>query len=153
MVESHILRIECDDAKGLVDKITGVLYRNGLNIINNGEFVDREINRFFMRTVFSGHADSQPILKELSACLPKRAVIQLAKDRKKDIILLATKEHHCLGDLLIRHSYGELHANVLAVISNHDTLSSLVKKFDIPYHHVSHEKKTNRFKGLNQALE
>ena len=57
MEGTYVLRVECADAKGLIHKITGVLYQYGLNIIQNGEFVDTEKKRFFMRTQFSGSAD------------------------------------------------------------------------------------------------
>ena len=136
---THILRIACSDEKGLVYKITEVLYKKGLNIIQNAEFVDHETERFFMRTEFSGQADSKDILKKLKPRLPEDAVIELTPERKKDIVIFATKEHHCLGDLLIRHAYGELQANVLAVISNYDSLKRLTDSFKIPFHFVSHE--------------
>ena len=141
-LNNHILRIACSDEKGLVYKITAVLYQKGLNIVQNGEFVDHETGCFFMRTEFSGDADSKDILKKLKPRLPKDAAIALAKRRKKDIVIFATKEHHCLGDLLIRHAYGELHANIRAVISNYDDLNRLTSSFKVPFHHVSHENRS-----------
>ena len=95
-----------------------------------------------MRTEFSGPTDSTAISKKLSSELPKNAVIELAKNRKKNIVIFATKEPHCLGDLLVRHAYGELHANILAVISNHASLDRLASSFKVPYFHVSHENRT-----------
>ena len=50
MEGTYVLRVECADAKGLIHKITGVLYRHGLNIIQNGEFVDTEKKRFSGRS-------------------------------------------------------------------------------------------------------
>lgn len=58
---------------------------------------------------------------------------------KKNIVILATKEAHALGDLLIRNFSGDLNANILAVIANHNTLGDLVTKFGIPFHCVPHE--------------
>ena len=139
MADTHILRIGCADQKGLVHKVTGVLFRKGLNIENNDEFVDHENKRFFMRTEFSGKADSKRLMREVQSLLPKGATVALSKDRKKNIILFATKEPHCLGDLLLRHAYGELHANILAVISNHHELKHLAAQFHIPYFCVPHE--------------
>jgi formyltetrahydrofolate deformylase len=54
-------------------------------------------------------------------------------------VVLASKEHHCLGDLLIRQAFGELNAKVLAVIANHAVLQPLVTKFELPFHFISHE--------------
>ena len=144
MTENHVLRIECADQKGLVHKVTGVLYRKGLNIVENGEFVDAAIKRFFMRTEVAGKADPKPILNELQRLLPKDATVEISKPRKKNIVILATSEPHCLGDLLMRHAYGELHANILVVISNHPTLKPLAEQFRAPYHSIPFGSKTRQ---------
>ena len=135
---TYILRIDCADRKGLVHNITGVLYRAGLNITSTHEFVDRESLHFFMRTEFVGGFVLEAVLWELKASLPEDAVISLTEKRRKDIVIMATREHHCLGDLLLRHRYGELNARVLAVISNYDELGDLVEMFGIPFRHISH---------------
>jgi len=136
--DKHILLIDCPDETGLVYKITGVLYRHSYNIVTNNEFVDREAKHFFMRTEFSGEQNPAVVLDELRALLPASANLRLANTSKRRIVVLATKEYHCLGDLLIRHAYGELNAEIQAVISNHDVLASLAHKFDVPFHYVSH---------------
>jgi len=138
-VKKHVLCIDCPDQKGLVHKITGVLFKHGLNVVNNGEFVDHAHNRFFMRTEFLGGPAENPGLDELKAVLPAEHNIRLVEQRPKNIVLMVTKEAHCLGDLLIRHAYDGLQANILAVIGNHDRLRPLVEKFGIPYHFISHE--------------
>jgi formyltetrahydrofolate deformylase len=137
-MESHILLIACSDRTGLIFQITGVLFRNNLNIISNAEYVDKDANGFFMRTEFSGTVDKPALLRELKALLPDNAFIQLNPRRKKNIVLLATKESHCLGDLLLRNYSNELNANVQAVISNYNDLRSLTEKFGIKYHFVDH---------------
>ncbi|WP_114784443.1 formyltetrahydrofolate deformylase [Botryobacter ruber] len=139
---SHVLLINCPDQPGLVYKITSVLYNYNLNVISNGEFVEREFSYFFMRTAFSGEFDREQLLSDLHAALPAGVDIKLTDQKKKDIVLLATKEHHCLSDLLIRHEFNELNANILAVISNYDVLEELTQKFNIPFHHISHEGKS-----------
>jgi formyltetrahydrofolate deformylase len=138
-VSTHILLIDCPDETGLVHRITGVLFRHGGNVVSNHEFVDRIAGHFFMRTEFSGDLDPLPVVTELKAILPAAATIRLADAVPRRIVVLATKEPHCLGDLLIRHEYGELNASIAAVIANHDTLGSLVERFGIPFHHVGHE--------------
>src|SRR5215216_4576783 len=149
---SHILLINCPDQSGLVHKITGVLYKHKLNVISNGEFVERTFNHFFMRTEFSGDFSREQLLKDMHASLPEGVIIKLSDNRKKDIIILATKEHHCLGDLLIRHAFNELQANILCVISNHKTLKELTQKFDIPFYFIDHENK-NREDHENEILK
>jgi formyltetrahydrofolate deformylase len=136
---AHLLLIQCPDERGLIYKITGVLYAHGLNILRNSEFVERDGNVFFMRTELAGPVTNEALLAELRAALPATADIRLTDNRKKNIVLLVTKEHHCLSELLVRHAFGELNATIQAVISNHEVLSELTRKFDLPFHYLPHE--------------
>jgi formyltetrahydrofolate deformylase len=153
---SHILLINCPDQPGLVYKITAIIFKYDLNIISNGEFVERNTNYFFMRTEFSGSFDRDAFLQELKDALPQGVEIRLADKKKKDVVLLATKEHHCLSDLLIRHAFNELDANILCVISNYKVLEDLTNKFGIPFHYISHEgvsREDHEAAILNKAKE
>ncbi|TLP36268.1 formyltetrahydrofolate deformylase [Arcobacter arenosus] len=138
-MKEYILLIDTFDAKGLVYNVSKVLFANNLNIEQNAEYVDKETNKFFMRTVISGDLNENILLKELTEVLPKESTIKLNKKSKKNIVILATKESHVLGDLLIRYIDGELDANIQAVIANHDYLQDLVEKFNIPFHCISAE--------------
>lgn len=133
------LLIETNDQKGLVYNISKLLFEYDLNIENNSEYVDKETNKFFMRTVIEGKFDATKLYDDLTNILPQDSQIVIKKKVKKDIVILATKEMHCLGDLLIKHAAGELEANITAVVSNHNVLQSLVEKFEIPFEYVSHE--------------
>jgi len=133
------LLIDTTDEKGLVYKISKILYQYNLNIENNAEYVDKEKNKFFMRTVISGDFNKQNLLQDIKNILPQNATIKLSPNSKKDIVILATKEAHCLGDILIRYISGEINANIKAVIANHTILEDLVMKFNIPFVCVSHE--------------
>ena len=134
--------IDANDAKGLVYKISKIFYENNLNIITNNEFVDKVNNKFFMRSVVDGEIEKETLRDELLKELPSKATLQVLEPKKKNIVLMATKEMHALGDILIRHEAGELEANILGVISNYDTLKPLVEKFDIPFVTLSHENLT-----------
>lgn len=128
--------IDCEDAKGLVYKISKIFYDRGLNIDNNREFVDKEHGRFFMRTVVSGLFDVEELLESLQSITPIESHIRVIEPQDKKIILMVTKESHALGDILIRHEDGELGAQIECVIANHDTLEGLVRRFDIPFFHI-----------------
>lgn len=136
---THILMVHCDDEKGLIYKITSVINKHNLNIISNDEFVERNLNKFFMRTEFSGEFDKERFLQELRTLLPANVDIKLAATRKKDIVVLATKEYHCIGHLLLSNKFNDLNANILAVISNYSNLEELTGKFDVPFHYVDHK--------------
>lgn len=152
MGDTYILLINCFDEKGLVHRITGVLFRHGLNIVSNHEFVDRDTERFFMRTEFAGEFNRSKVEEELAALLPGDTRIVITPRRKKDIIVMVSREHHCLGDLLLRHEYDRLNACITAVISNHSFLEPLVRKFGIPFHCIPAER-TGREEHEARVLE
>ncbi|PIQ20490.1 MAG: formyltetrahydrofolate deformylase [Cytophagales bacterium CG18_big_fil_WC_8_21_14_2_50_42_9] len=139
----YTLLIHCPDRKGLIYNITQVVFQHNLNIISNGEFVDKENNYFFMRAEVSGEDIAPTQLEaDLRRALPPEANIDLLPQQKKKIVILVTKEHHCLGDLLLREQYNDLNAVILAIIGNYATLQPLAEKFGVPFHAVSHEGKT-----------
>ena len=135
----HILLVDCPDCPGLVHAITGVLFRAGANVISNHEFVATDSGRFFMRTACSGPLDDDAVQLAVQEILPAGSSVQMRRSIPRSIVVLASREHHCLADLLIRHEYGELGAQILAVVSNHENLRPLVEKFSVPFHTLSHE--------------
>lgn len=140
----HTLLMEGPDAKGLIFHVTSVLYNNECNILRQDEYVSPN-GWFFMRTEFVSADDfyTQKVLVDLRVKVPSEEIqFRLNTQKKKDVVLLCTKEHHCLSEILIRYAFEELNANVLAVVSNYNTLQPFVSKFGIPFHHVSAEDKT-----------
>lgn len=138
MNEQYRILIQCNDEKGLVYKVSSIFYHRNLNIISNHEFVDKTHNKFFMRSVVAGDIDVEDLKQELFNVLPKDSILEVIAPRKKRIVLMATKESHALGDILIRYEAGELDAQIVAVVSNYDLLEPLVSKFGIPFYTVSH---------------
>ena len=137
-----VLLVECPDQRGLVHAISGVLLRHGCNVVGNQEFVDAASGHFYMRTEFDGpegSATGQQLVAETLSSLPTGAQVRLAHPGPKRIVVLASREHHCQGDLLIRHQVGGINARIEAVISNHAVLGDLVRKFEVPFHHVPAE--------------
>ncbi len=139
MLETKILLTECPDSTGLVAKITNICYKHQLNILKNSEFVENETKRFFMRTELEGIFNDQTLLADLQFTLPEGSSYQLKPKARKRIVILVTKEAHCLGDILMKTYYGGLDVEIAAVVGNHDTLRQLTERFDVPFHLVSHE--------------
>ncbi|HHR6316952.1 TPA: formyltetrahydrofolate deformylase [Providencia alcalifaciens] len=138
-VQKKILRTICPDAKGLIAKITNICYKHQLNIIQNNEFVDHRTGRFFMRTELEGIFNDETLLADLDDALPEGSKRELNSAGRRRIVVMVTKEAHCLGDLLMKSAYDGLDVEIAAVIGNHDTLKNLVEQFGIPFHHISHE--------------
>jgi formyltetrahydrofolate deformylase len=144
MRRDYRVLIDCSDAKGLVYRISKVFFDFGLNMEKNSEFVDAQNGKFFMRSEVRGKMEPEALKAALAEALPDGAAIRVVAPRPKRIVLMATKESHCLGDILIRHEAGELEAEVVGVVANYDLLRPLVEKFGIPYVCVPHD-------GLSRA--
>ncbi|KUJ81458.1 formyltetrahydrofolate deformylase [Microbulbifer flavimaris] len=138
-MEKKILLTDCPDAKGLIAKITNICYKHQLNITKNDEFVDRERGRFFMRTALEGNFNDETLLEDLDMALPQGAERRLVPSGKKRLVLLVTREPHCLGDILMKCFAGALDVEIAAVIGNHPDLGPLVEKFEIPFYHLPAE--------------
>jgi len=136
MNEHYRVLIHCNDEKGLVYKVSSIFFHRNLNIISNNEFVDKAHNKFFMRSVVAGEIAPDVLRSELKAILPVNAHLEVIAPRKKRVVLMATKESHALGDILIRYEAGELDCHIVGVVSNYDLLEPLVSKFDIPFYTV-----------------
>ncbi|PWJ56621.1 formyltetrahydrofolate deformylase [Dyadobacter jejuensis] len=141
MAEHHILLMDGPDHKGLIYQVTRILFEHNQNVIRNDEYVSPS-GYFFMRTAFSGDVVVADLLQILKKELPEGLNLRINPNKKKDIVVMVTKEHHCLGDLLIRYAFDELDANILAVVSNYNILQPLVSKFGIPFHYITHENRT-----------
>lgn len=138
-MERKILLTDCPDAKGLIAKITNICYKHQLNIIKNDEFVDHNQGRFFMRTELEGRFNDATLMEDLDDALPDGSSRRLVPSGRKRLVILVTKESHCLGDILMKSYSGALDVEIAAVVGNYDVLADLTEKFGIPYHTVSHE--------------
>jgi formyltetrahydrofolate deformylase len=137
-----VIIIQCEDRVGLVADITSVLAKADCNIVSMREHVDQEENKFFVRIVVDGIADPGDIEKSITKLLPTNSVVRVNPVPEKKIVVLVTKEYHCLGDILTRNHFKTLGAEVLCVIGNHPDLKNITERFSIPFSLVSHENKS-----------
>tara|TARA_R110002126_G_scaffold10245_75_gene46771 strand:- start:14274 stop:15107 length:834 start_codon:yes stop_codon:yes gene_type:complete len=137
-MERKTLLTECPDSKGLIAQITNICYKHQLNIIRNTEYVDPVTGQFYMRTVLEGMFNDTTLLFDLDRALPAGSRRSLLSDNAKRVVVLVTKEAHCLGDILMKVFDGSLALDIAAIVGNYPELGSLADKFAIPYHHISH---------------
>jgi formyltetrahydrofolate deformylase len=138
----QIILIDCPDAVGLIHRITGVLEQRRLNIEANHEFVDASTKHFFFRAEVApadGPVAAEAVQADLEAVLPPGARVRVTRDERRPIVVCATREPHCLGELLLLDAVGELPGRIVGVVSNHDLLRGLVERFGVPFTHVPHE--------------
>jgi formyltetrahydrofolate deformylase len=134
-MKKYVLLVACPDQCGLISNGTKVLADNGLNIIDQHETVEKQSGIFFMRTVFEGDIDDS-LQQKLKAVFKGASTFELKEKVLPKVVVMASKEYHCLGDLLLKHKFNDLGAEILSVVSNHDTLKGLVERFDLPFVHI-----------------
>ena len=93
--------IDTQDKEGLIYKISSVILKMNCNIEKNDEFVDRENNHFFMRTQIKAdkNLSKDMIYTNLKKVLIGNSNIRIFDSTKKSIVILCSKEAHCLGDI------------------------------------------------------
>lgn len=122
--------------------ISSVVSKQQLNIVSMREYVDKIENLFFMRLEVEEIFNAEELEKQLRAVLPADATIHINPLPQKKIVVLVTKEYHCLADILIRNFFNTLGATVQCVIGNHNDLRDVCERFGIQFYHVSHEQKS-----------
>jgi len=139
------LVISCPDRVGIVAKVGDFLAEHGGWIVEANHYADPVTQWFFMRHCIK--ADSLPF--DLDTFKQKFDVIAQEFDMNwqihdsgspKKIVLMASKESHCLVDILHRWHSKELFCDIPCVISNHEDLRSLVEWHGIPFFHVPVDK-------------
>ncbi len=153
MEQVYRLTISCPDRVGIVAKVGEFVSSQGGWIVEANHYADTSIEQggsgwFFMRHCIK--ASSLPFgLEEF-----KQKFAPIAEEfemdwqindsaQAKKIILMVSKESHCLSDLLHRVHSKELFCDIPCVISNHDDLRSMVEWHGIPFFHVPVDK-TNK---------
>jgi formyltetrahydrofolate deformylase len=137
----YVITFGCPDRTGIVARIASFLAEAGGWIVEAAYHTDPETNWFFTRQEV--RADSLPFdvaelrqrFAEVQAGLDGQARITDTAERRR-VVILVSREAHCLYDLLGRVAANELDVDVRAVIGNHLDLAAITRAHGIPFHHV-----------------
>jgi formyltetrahydrofolate deformylase len=139
MTDTFILTLSCPDRLGLVHAVSGFLLEHGANIEEAAQYNDHDTGLFFMRVQFaSAHASLEQLqqaLQVFSAPFAMQCKLHKLSARMRTVIL-ASKQGHCLNDLLFRWKNGLLSIDIRAIISNHPDLKPLAASYGLPFHHL-----------------
>jgi formyltetrahydrofolate deformylase len=137
-----IVTLSCVDQPGIVHAMTTSVLSCGGNITENQQFTDPITHTFVMRTRFETDQSLTTVESSITAGLShlKPKITIRPVNQKKKALILVTTESHCLRDLLYLKELDELPIEIPAVISNHQTLRTLVESHGIPFHHIDTEK-------------
>jgi formyltetrahydrofolate deformylase len=145
------LLISCPDQPGIVAAASRFLTDAGANIVHSDQHTtDPRGGTFFMRMEFD-LALSPAARTELEARFAVGIAEPFAMDWRmsdasvrKRVVILVSREDHCLLDLLWRRRRGELQIDVPLVVSNHETLREDVESFGLPFGHLPVEPRRKR---------
>jgi formyltetrahydrofolate deformylase len=140
---SATLLVSCRDRTGLVAALSHFVFHHGGNITDADQHAESGDagGQFFMRLRFDigGFTlDRAGTAAELAALARQFELSwQLSyNDRRQRVAVMVSKTPHCLYDLLLRQSLGELGGDIVAVLSNHADLASVAGHFGLPFHHI-----------------
>lgn len=134
-----ILLLSCKDQKGLVYKITKLIYELKGNIIDLDEHVDQIEKMFFVRVAwnFDESKNSKSEITESFSLLAGEFNSKWEvkfEDEKQNAAIFVSKYDHCLQEILWRNSLSELNINLKLIISNHPYLKGLAEHYKIPFY-------------------
>jgi formyltetrahydrofolate deformylase len=149
MKDSAVLLIDCPDRKGLVARVSGLLYEHGANILHADQHQDHDLGLFFMRVEWSlasnDNSDSGSRKFDLEAFkadfIPLAAELGMhstltTSSRKPRVALFCSQYLHCVADLLYRWRSGELDCEISLIVSNHREVELLAAFYGILFIHI-----------------
>jgi formyltetrahydrofolate deformylase len=139
-METTRLLLSCPDRPGIVARVAGFLADNERNIIDADQHSTDE-GRLFMRLVFESAPDAErsALYERFASEVAEPLVMEhrfAEAGRMPRVAVMASREDHCLLDLLWRFRSGELHGEPRLVISNLPDHEEAVKSFGLPYHYI-----------------
>jgi formyltetrahydrofolate deformylase len=149
MNNSAVLLIDCPDRRGLVARVSSLLYEWGANILHADQHRDHELGLFFMRVEWAlgTRAERAPepafempgfegAFAKLAAELDMHWQIA-SSERRPRVALFCSQYLHCMADLLHRWHTGELICEIPVIISNHREVERLAAFYGIPFEYVA----------------
>ncbi|MDV2114997.1 formyltetrahydrofolate deformylase [Alcaligenes faecalis] len=139
-MNDYILTLSCPDRTGIVHSVSGWLLEQNGNILEAQQFGDAATNRFFLRIQFSlpEKQDVNALQTSFAPIAEKFSMDATIYDaqRKARLLILVSRQGHCLNDLLFRAHSGQLPVEIAAVASNHTDHAGLASSYGIPFHHL-----------------
>jgi formyltetrahydrofolate deformylase len=146
-VKQAVLLLSCPDARGIVAEVSHFIFTYGGNILDSSQHNDGETKTFFMRVEWDLAEFALPEEKITAAFEPIAIKFNMdyrieLSSKKPRVAIFVSKYEHCLYDILLRNTEGEIDCDIALVISNHDKARETAEYFKIPFHHVPITKAT-----------
>ena len=160
MSDNYILRLSCPDVVGIVAAVTQFIAHHEGMIICSSQYGELISNTFYMRVEIQKKSISltlEEFSQQFSDIAEKFKMSWEIRDAsiKKKVVILTSKQTHCLSDLLYRWRSKDMYCDIPCVISNHADMKNYVEWHNIPYHHVemSENTKADAFKQISKIID
>lgn len=151
------LVIDCPDQVGLVAAVSEFLRSIQASILEASHHTDIQLQRFFMRHEIAADSEDvsyEDLIKGFSELAKKYAMnwsISRSSDKPR-VALLASKESHCLIDVLHRWHTGELDCDIPCIIANHEKMKKYADWYKVPFHFIDFSDKALAFEHIESLL-
>ena len=158
MRSTYRLVIDCPDQVGLVAAVSQFLASLNASILEASHHTDVKLSRFFMRHEIAAeslgldHEAFKQAFSNLAQTYDMQWTLN-SSDKKPRVALLASKEEHCLNDVLHRWHTGELNCSIPCIIANHQSMKKYADWYEIPFHFVDFSDKVAAFRSIEKLLE
>lgn len=136
----YIINLSCTDHAGIVRDVATFVSSRGGNVLQSNQSADEVTGQFFLRMDFEVPVTVRTdCMREDFVAIAElhRMKWRIAEaDVKGRMLVMVSQYGHCLNDLLFRTSIGALNADIVAIVSNHETFRSLAEHYDVPFHHL-----------------
>lgn len=138
---SYILSMSCPDQLGVVSRSTSLLADCGAFITEISNFSDQVSKTFHLRCVFDDRQMTMPIetfrLRFASLANSFAMTYRIRTVAEKPKVMIAVSHYdHCLSVLLNKWHSDVLRADIIGVISNHETCRALTEFYGLPFHYL-----------------
>jgi formyltetrahydrofolate deformylase len=137
-----ILSLSCPDQPGIVADVAAWVAREGEgNILDAGQYSDPHHGLFLQRVEFESPCAPSELEMRFTPVAERWGMrwelhVPSSAGNPARLVVLVSRQAHCLYDLLGRCETGDLPAHVVGVISNHDDHARAAERFGVPFHHV-----------------
>jgi formyltetrahydrofolate deformylase len=138
-VARFVLTAVCGERPGIMRAVTEFIDRRGFTIDEHQQFDDNHLGRLFLRTSFSGASthSTQALIEEFAPIADRLGMeFRIAGRERPRILVLVSREGHCLNDLVFRARADDLGGDLVVVASNHELLRPMAEAVDLPFVHV-----------------